>query len=279
MAMRNSWQDYKAGGGGRFDRGPVPAPSASSGQALRNVRDGRGTDFSKLRQRVKGRPPVPQLSPVAEIVYRNAGGGVFMRTIILFLLLGSCGVAQDPSASRSNRGTCACLSARVLSRPVVRAMWSQDEDEHPYAERSGSIRIAVRPTWSAEFFVDVRVNRKGAAAVVLYSLPKGTKTLDVLLEKELKQNPCADVKSLAKRLPVQRRFVEADKKMQDLITDFYALRWEPRRIPDSVRLDATEYELEYIGDDTLLFQSDDEETPVVKWAESFLSAVLDAAHR
>ena len=158
-------------------------------------------------------------------------------------------------------------------------MWSQDEDEHPYAERSGSIRIAVRPTWSAEFFVDVRVNKKGAATVVLYSLPKGTKTLDVLLEKELKQNPCADVKSLAKRLPVQRRSVEADKKMQDLITDFYALRWEPRRIPDSVRLDATEYELEYIGDDTLLFQSDDEETPVVKWAESFLSAVLDAAHR
>jgi hypothetical protein len=159
-------------------------------------------------------------------------------------------------------------------------MWFQDEDKLPYTESSGFIRIAVHPAWNAEFFADVRLNRTGAATVVLYSLPKGTKTLTVLLEKELKQNPCADAKLLAKMLPVRRRSLEADKKIQDLITDFFALRWEPRRIPtDTVRLDATEYELEYRGDDTLLFDSDDHETPVVKWIESFLSAVYDAAPR
>jgi hypothetical protein len=138
----------------------------------------------------------------------------------------------------------------------------------------------VHPTWSAEFFADVRLNRKAVATVVLYSLPKGTKTVTALLKKQLKQNPCADAKSLAKSLPVQRRSLDADKKVEDLITSFFALRWEPRHIPaDPVRLDATEYELEFIGDDTLLFDSDDHETPVVKWIESFLSAVYDAAPR
>jgi hypothetical protein len=159
-------------------------------------------------------------------------------------------------------------------------MWSQDEDKPPFTESSGFIRIAVHPNWNAEFFADVRLNRKGAATVVLYSLPKGTKTVTVLLEKELKQHPCANAKSLAKMLPVNRRSLDADKKMQDLISDFFALRWEPRRIrADMVRLDKTEYELEYIGDDTLLFNSDDDETPVVKWIESFLSAAYDAAPR
>jgi hypothetical protein len=201
-----------------------------------------------------------------------------MRTVLLLLLLGASGAAQNPKAIRSRGKTCACPSADLLYRPVVHSMWSQDEDKHPYTEASGFIRIAVHPTWSAEFFVDVRLNREGAATVVLYSLPKGTKTVTLLLKKELKQNPCADAKSLAKILPVQRRSLDADKKMEDLITDFFALRWEPRHIPsDSVRLDATEYELEYRGDDTLLFDSDDHETPVVKWIESFLSAVYDAA--
>lgn len=203
-----------------------------------------------------------------------------MRMVMLFLLLVTCGVAQNPSVTRSNRQTCACPSADVLYRPVVRAMWFQDEDKRPYTGSSGFIRIAVHPTWSAEFFADVRLNSTGAATVVLYSLPKGAKTVTVLLEKELKQNPCADAKSLAKMLPVQRRSLEAGKKIQDLITDFFALRWEPRRIrTDTVRLDATEYELEYRGDDTLLFDSDDHETPVVKWIESFLSAIHDAAPR
>lgn len=78
-------------------------------------------------------------------------------------------------------------------------------------------------------------------------------------------------------LPVQRKTLQADKKVEHLITEFFDLRWEPRRIPDSVRLDATEYELVYVGEDTLVFHSDDYETPVVKWVESFLSAVHESA--
>jgi hypothetical protein len=128
-------------------------------------------------------------------------------------------------------------------------------------------------------FVDVRLNRKSRATVTLYSLPKGAKTVTVLLEKELKQHSSANAKSLAKMLPIQRRTQQADNKMEGLIAEFFNLRWETRRIPDSVRLDATEYELAYVGDDTLIFNSDDYETPVVKWIESFLSAVHEAAPR
>ena len=202
-----------------------------------------------------------------------------MRVIMLLSLLGALAVAQNPDLSRSNRQNATCPSADVLYRPVVLAMWAQDEGEHPYAEANGFIRIAVHPAWSPEFFVDVLLNRKSAATVTLYSLPNGVKTVTVLLAKELQQHPSADAKSLAKMLPVQRRALQADNKIEGLITEFFNLRWEPRRIPDSVRLDATEYELEYVGDDTLGFVSDDYEKPVVKWIESFLSAVHDAAAR
>jgi hypothetical protein len=202
-----------------------------------------------------------------------------MRMIMLLLFLGPLAAAQNPDVSGSNRQNATCSSADLLYRPVVYEMWSQDEDEHPYAQANGFIRIAVHPAWSEEFFVDVRLNRKSAATVTLYSLPKGAKTVTVLIEKELKQHPSADAKSLAKMLPVQRRTLQADHKMEGLITEFFNLRWEPRRIPDSVRLDATEYELVYVGEDTLVFNSDDYETPVVKWIESFLSAVHDATPR
>jgi hypothetical protein len=85
---------------------------------------------------------------------------------------------------------------------------------------------------------------------------------------------------LAWMLPVRRQTLQADKRIEDLITEFFTLRFEPRRIPaDTVRLDATEYELEYVGDDTLLFDTDDDDTPLVKWIESLLSAVHDAASR
>ena len=203
-----------------------------------------------------------------------------MRIVLVLLLLAGSGSAQNPGVAASDCQTCGYSSAALLYRPVIRAMWSQDEIEHHSGDASGFIRIAVHPTSSPEFFVDVRLNRKGAATVILYSLPKGTSTVTTLIEKELKQNPCVDPKSLAETLRVLKRPLEADKKMQDLITEFFVLRWEPRRIPtDAVRLDATEYELEYMGDDTLVFASDDHETPVVRWIESFLSAVHAAASR
>lgn len=104
--------------------------------------------------------------------------------------------------------------------------------------------------------------------------------MTVLLERELKKHPRADVESLAKMLPVRRQVVQGDKRIEELITEFFALRWEPRRIPDDViRLDATEYELEYVGDDTLLFDTDDHETPTVRWIDSLLSAAHDAASK
>ena len=199
-----------------------------------------------------------------------------MRWIILLLLAASV-TAQNPNAGGSQHQT-RCNSADLLYRPVVHEMWAQDERD--YANASGFIRIAVHPTWSPEFFADVQLNRKGAPTVVLYSLPKNVKTATVLLEKELEQHPGADAKSLAKMLPVQRHTLQADKKIEDLIAEFFTLRFAPRPIrADFVRLDATEYELEYIGDDTILFSTDDHETPVVKWIDSLLSAAHDASPR
>jgi len=157
-------------------------------------------------------------------------------------------------------------------------MWRQDEGENGYSEASGFIRIAVHPTWSPEYFADVKLNRIGAATVVFYTLPKGAKTMSALLKRELKRNPCADAKSLAKILPIQRRTVAANQRIKDLINNFFSLRWEPRPIPtDIVRLDAAEYELEYVGDDTLLFDSDDHETAMVKWVDSFFNELYGAA--
>ena len=89
-------------------------------------------------------------------------------------------------------------------------------------------------------------------------MPKDAKSVTVLLERELTKHPDASPEKLAKMLPVHREVFQADKKIEDLLTEFFTLRWEPRRIPaDSIRLDATEYELEYVGDDTLLFDTDD----------------------
>jgi hypothetical protein len=95
-----------------------------------------------------------------------------MRVFVLLLLLGSSAVAQSPDMGRSHRQNCACSSAEVLYRPVIHEMWSQDEGENRHAEASGFIRIAVHPAWSPEYFVDVRLNRKGAATLILYSLPE-----------------------------------------------------------------------------------------------------------
>lgn len=201
-----------------------------------------------------------------------------MRTIMVLFLAGAFAGAQSPELSRSDQRKATCSSPNVLYRPVVLAMWSHDEgEEHPYAEANGFIRIAAHPAWSQEFFADVHLNRKGPATVALYSLPKGTKTITTLLERGLKQHPNADAESLAKMLPIRRQTLQADKKIESLIAEFFDLRWEPRRIPNSVRLDATEYELMYVGEDTLTFDSNDYETPIVKWIESFLAAVHDAS--
>jgi hypothetical protein len=197
--------------------------------------------------------------------------------MILLLLLGAGAGAQDSNGG-SNRQTSLCHSEDLLYRPVILAMWSQDEGDHSYAANSGFIRIAVHPTWNQEFFVDIRLSRNGPAVATLYSLPRDAKTVTVLLERALKQHPNIDPESLARVIPVQRKTVQADQKIEGLITEFFTLRWQPRRIPvDSVRLDATEYELEYVGDDTLLFNTDDSETPMVKWIDSLVAALHDAA--
>jgi hypothetical protein len=82
-----------------------------------------------------------------------------MRPIILLLLFGAFAAAQKPNAGGSDRQTCPGHSADLLYRPVLFAMWSQDEGKHRYVTASGFIRIAVHPTWSAEFFADVLLNR------------------------------------------------------------------------------------------------------------------------
>ncbi len=47
----------------------------------------------------------------------------------------------------------------------------------------------------------------------------GTKTLTTLVKEELNRHPCADTKSLAKILPIQRRTVIANKRIEELINE------------------------------------------------------------
>ena len=74
-------------------------------------------------------------------------------------------------------------------------------------------------------------------------------------------------------MPIEKRTLASTRQLEDVIEEFFALRLGPRRIPKIVRLDATWYEVEFIGDDTLSFASDDHETPMVKWVEALLTAL------
>jgi hypothetical protein len=198
-----------------------------------------------------------------------------MRIFLLVLLCLTSVYAQNPNRSQMKRTSCGCSPTPALFyRPVVHAMWEQDEGEHPHVVASGFIRIAIHPAWNAEFFVDVRLNREAPPTIVTYSLPKGTKTITSLIETELKENPCSDVGKLVATLPIKKRTFTANKQLEDLVAQFFTLRMEPRHIPDNlIRLDATEYDVEFVGDDTLVFVSDDYETPMVKWIESFVDVV------
>lgn len=197
-----------------------------------------------------------------------------MRITVLVILLLTSVAAQNSKLSVSEQRSCGA-NAQLLYRPVVRKMWSQDEGEHPFAIANGFIRIAVHPAWSPDYFIDIRLNPHDPATIVTYSLPKGTKSVTLFLENALKENPCADVATLAAALPVKKHTLSANQPMKDLIAQFFAIQFAPRPISDIVRLDATEYEVEFIGNDTILFDSNDDQTPMVKWVQSLASAIPD----
>jgi hypothetical protein len=198
-----------------------------------------------------------------------------MKTVFLLTLFIVPLIAQEAPAGAIQKKACGVRPrANLLYQPVVIAMWKQDEGDHPYAVASGFIRIAVHPTWHSEYFFDVVLNRVGPPTVIGYSLPNGTKTITSLIEAAIKKDPCADANAVAALLSVKRRRAIANSQMKDLIEQFFAIRLAPRHISlDQIRLDATEYEVEFVGEDTLLFNSDDPEAPMVKWAQSFVSAV------
>jgi hypothetical protein len=61
--------------------------------------------------------------------------------------------------------------------------------------------------------------------------------------------------------------------LHGILDEFFSLRISPRKIPpDVVRLDGTEYELEFQGDDFFSFSSDDDEVALVRWMNSFINA-------
>jgi len=198
----------------------------------------------------------------------------FMRIAVLMALLSGFVCAQNPISVEPDKKPCGCgPNSALLYRPVVHAMWDHDEGGQAYASADGFIRIAVRPAFDPEFFVDVRLKRHTPPTIVAYSLPEGARTVNSLLEKALKENPCADAAALAAMLPIERRTLIASKKMQNLIQEFFTLRLAPRRTPDLIQLDTTEYEVEFVGYDTLVFSSDDYGAPMVKWAQSLVSLV------
>jgi hypothetical protein len=150
-------------------------------------------------------------------------------------------------------------------------MWEHDEGDAPYWLASGFIRVGVHPTWQPEFFFQVRLNRQTSPVVVWYSLPSGVKTITELLEAALKKGECSDAETLAARLPIQRRTLVVNEQMKELIDHFFKIQVTPRRIPaDTVRLDGTLYEVNYVGDDQVSFSSDDDEAAMSKWVQSFV---------
>ena len=150
-----------------------------------------------------------------------------MRIAMLVVLLFTPAAAQNPKLAVPKKGSCGA-SAELLYRPVVREMWRHDEGEHPYVIAKGFIRIADRPAWSPEYFIDVRLNRHDPATIITYALPKGTKWVTSLLQDLLEENPCADVASLAAALPVRKRTLSANQSMEELIEQFFAIRSAPR---------------------------------------------------
>jgi hypothetical protein len=153
-------------------------------------------------------------------------------------------------------------------------MWEQDEGEHPSVATYGYIRVAVHPAWDGDFVLDVRLNKNDLPTIVTHSLPKGAKTLLALIEKALKTNPCADVTMLARSLPMEKRAFTANERTRDLIAQFFTLRFVPKPESGVIRLDATWYEMEFVGDSILAVNSDDDEDPIVKWVQSFLESLV-----
>jgi hypothetical protein len=158
-------------------------------------------------------------------------------------------------------------------------MWEHDEGEHPNVATYGYIRIAVRPAWDADFFLDVRLNTYDPPTIVTHALPKGGKTVNALIEKALKTNPCMDATALATTLPMEKRTFTANQPTRDLIAQFFTLRLAPKPVSDLIRLDATEYEVEFVGDNTLVVNSDDYENPMVKWVQALVSVLNEGAPR
>ena len=205
-----------------------------------------------------------------------------MRIILLLALLAYPVSGQSQTPGKPERKLCGCnLSPAALYRPVMHAIWDRDESKHANTTADGFIRITIQSAWSdPDSFFDIRLNRDAPPTIISYSLPKGTQRITSLIKIALKKNPCAGATALAKMLPMKKRTLPANHQVKDLITQFFTLQWTARRIPDHIRLDTTEYEVEFIGDDNLVFVSDDYETPMVKWIESFVSAVnADSSQR
>ncbi len=198
-----------------------------------------------------------------------------MRFVIVALLLSQMLLGQNPVSGPENKCGCA-PDASLLYQGVVRAMWEKDEGEHPYASANGFIRIAVHPAFDNEYFFDVRLNNTGVPTITTYTLPKETNTVTTLIESVLKKTPCASVESIAELIPIRRKSIAITKDIQHLLDEFFTIRIAPKRVPNEIRLDRTEYEVEFRGDDMLLFNSDNYNAPMVRWVQSFATAVTAA---
>lgn len=78
---------------------------------------------------------------------------------------------------------------------------------------------------------------------------------------------------------MEKRTFTANERTRDLIAQFFTLRFAPKPESDIVRLDATEYEMEFVGDSILAVNSDDDEAPIVKWVQSLVSVVNEGSRR
>lgn len=93
----------------------------------------------------------------------------------------------------------------------------------------------------------------------------------------LEKDPCATAKSIADNLPIRRKKIAASKKLDEVAASFFSLKFAPRPIPQSVRLDATEYEVDFIGDDNFVLKTDDYDSPLAQWVRDFEGAATEAS--
>jgi len=147
------------------------------------------------------------------------------------------------------------------------------------------LRIIDEPHWDDldDSYYQIRlVKERGKDLsrdlVVKYTIPKGSRSIYRMINKALVTSPCLSALQLAAKLPIKRTQMEMTDEVRTLAEKVFDLNVQPAHLaPNVVRLDATMFTLEVIGDYRLRVSSDDHELEFVRWIIDLENAI-DAKH-